>query len=362
MRRSITAGWVVTGGARAACSVFGAPLYALPMRPRGVGADPARGRRAGRADAAHLPAPQGGLRGRRRRATARRRSTASPSSASTSSCSTSCCRSSTGSRSAGGCAPAARCRSSCSPRRATRSTRCVGLEMGADDYITKPFSVREFRSRVKAALRRARDGAARSPPARSRSRAGELRDRLRAPRGDGPRRAGPADLRRVRDPRRAGARRPGRVFTPRERCSSTSGATPTYRDPRTVDVHIRHLREKLERDPQQPEYLFTVRGVGYRFRDAERDRVGQRALRRLNSVRNRLRAAVLRDHRRRGRLRLPLRRPAARVEPDRREAAPARAAGAEQGPRLAARAAARGLAGASCDAGPRGRAADRDAG
>jgi DNA-binding response OmpR family regulator len=42
-----------------------------------------------------------------------------------------------------------------------------------------------------------------------------------------------------------------------------------YRDPRTIDVHIRHLREKLESDPRAPEYLFTVRGVGYRFRDGE---------------------------------------------------------------------------------------------
>jgi DNA-binding response OmpR family regulator len=42
-----------------------------------------------------------------------------------------------------------------------------------------------------------------------------------------------------------------------------------YRDPRTIDVHIRHLREKVERDPSSPEYLFTVRGVGYRFRDPE---------------------------------------------------------------------------------------------
>ena len=42
-----------------------------------------------------------------------------------------------------------------------------------------------------------------------------------------------------------------------------------YRDPRTIDVHIRHLREKLEHDPKEPEYLFTVRGVGYRFRDTD---------------------------------------------------------------------------------------------
>jgi DNA-binding response OmpR family regulator len=41
-----------------------------------------------------------------------------------------------------------------------------------------------------------------------------------------------------------------------------------YRDPRTIDVHIRHLREKIERDPKHPEYLFTVRGVGYRFRES----------------------------------------------------------------------------------------------
>jgi DNA-binding response OmpR family regulator len=41
-----------------------------------------------------------------------------------------------------------------------------------------------------------------------------------------------------------------------------------YRDPRTIDVHVRHLREKLEADPRNPEYVFTVRGVGYRFRDA----------------------------------------------------------------------------------------------
>ena len=42
-----------------------------------------------------------------------------------------------------------------------------------------------------------------------------------------------------------------------------------YRDPRTIDVHIRHLREKIEADPKEPEYLFTVRGVGYRFRDED---------------------------------------------------------------------------------------------
>ena len=60
-----------------------------------------------------------------------------------------------------------------------------------------------------------------------------------------------------------------------------------YRDPRTVDVHIRHLREKIEADPSEPEYLFTVRGVGYRFREERRLR-SSRAQPRLNSVRSRL--------------------------------------------------------------------------
>jgi DNA-binding response OmpR family regulator len=63
---------------------------------------------------------------------------------------------------------------------------------------------------------------------------------------------------------------PGRVFT-REMLLEHIWGDSTYRDPRTVDVHIRHLREKLESDAKQPEYLFTVRGVGYRFRDTDRD-------------------------------------------------------------------------------------------
>jgi DNA-binding response OmpR family regulator len=59
---------------------------------------------------------------------------------------------------------------------------------------------------------------------------------------------------------------PGRVFT-REVLLEQVWGDSAYRDQRTIDVHIRHLREKLEANPRQPEYLFTVRGVGYRFRD-----------------------------------------------------------------------------------------------
>ena len=103
--------------------------------------------------------------------------------------------------------------------------------------------------------------------------AGELRDRLRAPR----RRASAASTVQLTyvefEILAALARAPGPGARPARCCSSRSGATRAYRDPRTIDVHIRHLREKLERDPRSPEYLFTVRGVGYRFRDpSERPR------------------------------------------------------------------------------------------
>ena len=59
---------------------------------------------------------------------------------------------------------------------------------------------------------------------------------------------------------------PGRAMT-REKLLEQVWGDSAYRDPRTIDVHIRHLREKIEREPREPEYLLTVRGVGYRFRD-----------------------------------------------------------------------------------------------
>jgi DNA-binding response OmpR family regulator len=144
--------------------------------------------------------------------------------------------------------------------------KVLGLELGADDYITKPFSMREFRSRVKAALRRA--GMARTHEE------GESPLEVRALRIDPAKRA--VALRGAVVPTTfvefeilsALASSPGRVFT-RDMLLTRIWGDSAYRDPRTVDVHIRHLREKLERDAKDPEYLFTVRGVGYRFRDTE---------------------------------------------------------------------------------------------
>jgi DNA-binding response OmpR family regulator len=146
--------------------------------------------------------------------------------------------------------------------------KVAGLEMGADDYITKPFSVREFRSRVKAALRRG-NMAGTTVAGGEPIEVGDLEidpERRSVTKG-----GDPVQLTYVEfEILSALAASPGRVFT-RETLLEHVWGDSTYRDPRTVDVHIRHLREKLESDPKSPEYLFTVRGVGYRFRDSERD-------------------------------------------------------------------------------------------
>jgi DNA-binding response OmpR family regulator len=145
--------------------------------------------------------------------------------------------------------------------------KVAGLEMGADDYITKPFSVREFRSRVKAALRRGNmiGPALGTEPIKAGDLEIDLERRSVTLGGK------PVELTYVEfEILSTLAAAPGRVFT-RETLLEHIWGDSTYRDPRTVDVHIRHLREKLEADPKNPEYLFTVRGVGYRFRDSERD-------------------------------------------------------------------------------------------
>jgi DNA-binding response OmpR family regulator len=141
--------------------------------------------------------------------------------------------------------------------------KVLGLELGADDYITKPFSIREFRSRVRALLRRA----AASPDERSAEvietdglmvdlakREVEVHGR-------------PVQLTYVEfELLRTLASHAGRVYT-REQLLQALWGGSDYREPRTIDVHIRHLREKLEQDPREPEFILTVRGVGYRFRN-----------------------------------------------------------------------------------------------
>jgi DNA-binding response OmpR family regulator len=144
--------------------------------------------------------------------------------------------------------------------------KVLGLELGADDYITKPFSMREFRSRVKAALRRAgmaHHEADEEQPIEVRGLRIDPTKRTVVRNGDVV-----ATTFVEFEILTALARTPGRVFT-RDMLLSRVWGDSAYRDPRTIDVHIRHLREKIEVDPKEPEYLFTVRGVGYRFRDEE---------------------------------------------------------------------------------------------
>ena len=137
----------------------------------------------------------------------------------------------------------------------------LGLEAGADDYVTKPFGLAELRSRIRAVMRRSN---------------GRVVD-------DGLLRIGSVALdRRNRTVEREGEvvkltfsefelvgclmARPGRLFNRQELLRAIWGDS-AYRDPRAIDVHIRHLREKLEERPEEPSLILTVRGAGYRFRE-----------------------------------------------------------------------------------------------
>jgi two-component system, OmpR family, response regulator len=143
--------------------------------------------------------------------------------------------------------------------------KVIGLELGADDYITKPFSIREFRSRVRALLRRATALQTPLPSDEERiERDGLLID---VPRRTVQVRGEDVQLTYVEfELLRSLAAAPGRVFSRRMLLESL-WKSADYRDPRTIDVHVRHLREKLEVEPRNPEYILTVRGVGYRFAD-----------------------------------------------------------------------------------------------
>jgi len=142
--------------------------------------------------------------------------------------------------------------------------KVLGLELGADDYITKPFSIREFRSRIRAILRRAT-----GPRYEARGEGVIELDGLTI---DPARRSVDVDGTAVEltyvefELLRTLAQRPGRVFSRQGLLEALWGGSE-YREPRTIDVHVRHLREKLESDPREPQFILTVRGVGYRFRE-----------------------------------------------------------------------------------------------
>jgi len=140
--------------------------------------------------------------------------------------------------------------------------KVLGLELGADDYITKPFSIREFRSRVRALLRRV---SAPRPASGNGSVIHAGRVEIDLARRTVEVGGEPVQLTYVEfELLRTLASSPGVVFS-RQRLLEALWGGSEYREPRTIDVHVRHLREKLEPDPSAPQYLQTVRGAGYRF-------------------------------------------------------------------------------------------------
>ncbi|HET7676686.1 MAG TPA: response regulator transcription factor [Candidatus Limnocylindrales bacterium] len=141
--------------------------------------------------------------------------------------------------------------------------KVIGLELGADDYLTKPFSLRELMSRIKALLRRAYGDladAAGGRVIRHRDLVIDL-ERRRVQRGQ--RRIGltATEFELLRHL----ASRPGRVFSRRELLELVRDYEALDQDEKTINVHVSHLREKLEDDPAAPAFILTIRGAGYAF-------------------------------------------------------------------------------------------------
>jgi DNA-binding response OmpR family regulator len=144
--------------------------------------------------------------------------------------------------------------------KSAESDKVMGFAMGADDFVTKPFSTPELIARVRAVLRRSRQA---DPSETDAVEYGPLVLNLASRKlnvnGE------PVDLtRREFDLLETFMRNPGRVFT-RETLLSRVWGESVYIDDRTVDVHVRWLRQKIEMDPSHPSLIQTVRSVGYRF-------------------------------------------------------------------------------------------------
>ncbi len=137
--------------------------------------------------------------------------------------------------------------------------RVIGLELGADDYVTKPFSMRELMARVRAILRRSME----APQEASMLEGGDVA--VDIDRHEVIVRGSVVDLPLIEYRLlEVFLKNKGKVL-PRERLVSAAWQGEFYGQPKTLDVHIRRLREKLEEDPAHPSRIITVRGVGYRF-------------------------------------------------------------------------------------------------
>jgi two-component system alkaline phosphatase synthesis response regulator PhoP len=143
--------------------------------------------------------------------------------------------------------------------RADESDRLIGLELGADDYVVKPFSPRELVARVRAVLRRW-DGARAGTDV---VRAGDLTldvPRMQASLGDRKLALTPTEFQLLA----VMARQPGRIFTRGQLLEAVHGvAVESYE--RAIDSHIKNIRRKIEPDPRRPRYVLAVHGIGYKF-------------------------------------------------------------------------------------------------
>jgi two-component system alkaline phosphatase synthesis response regulator PhoP len=145
--------------------------------------------------------------------------------------------------------------------RVDESDRLIGLAVGADDYVTKPFSPRELVARVQAVLRRARGGSQSDV-----IRIGDLSidiPRLKVTRGSAPIELTATEFQLLS----AMARHPGRVFTRAQLLDAVRGVEIDSFE-RAIDAHIKNIRRKIERDSRKPRYVLTVYGVGYKCADA----------------------------------------------------------------------------------------------
>ena len=147
--------------------------------------------------------------------------------------------------------------------RGEETDKLVGLELGADDYVTKPFSPKELVARVRAVLRRA--DASRANADAEIIRASDLTldvPRMRATVGEHPIDLTPTEFQLLATL----ARQPGRIFTRAQLLDAIHGiAFESYE--RAIDAHIKNIRRKIEPNPRQPRYLLMVYGVGYKFAD-----------------------------------------------------------------------------------------------
>jgi DNA-binding response OmpR family regulator len=146
--------------------------------------------------------------------------------------------------------------------RGEESDRIVGLELGADDYLVKPFSPKELVARVRAVLRRTSGAAAGAEVLR----AGDVEvdlPKMRARVGGEPVELTPTEFHLLA----TFVREPGRVFTRGQLLDALHGVTVESYE-RAIDAHVKNLRRKIEPEVGRPRYVLTVHGVGYRFADA----------------------------------------------------------------------------------------------